>query len=215
MKKDVHLIAQLMPARKRRQVDDINVWLQCFISYVSVMSRRFPAEVVELLAYMAHIHKTSQEFAGKAWVEYDATFRRQAASSGNRRWSSIDASLYALCFTGKVASRKHCDVCFSCAHVTRECSLAADNVDVAYGWRMVKSVVASLSSSSQETRSSGNRPMLSNRRDSQAAPKVCRRYNAGKCMYTRCARRHVCSACDGSHPAVSCPRSSKPYPSLS
>ena len=99
--------------------------------------------------------------------------------------------------------------------MTRECSLAADDVDVAYGWRMVKSVVASLSTSLQETRPSGNCPMLSNCRDSLSAPEACRSYNAGKCVYVRCARHHVCSACDGSHPSTSCPWSSKPYLSLS
>jgi len=215
VKKDVHLLAQLMPARRRRQIEDINVWLQCFISYVSVMSRRFPSDVVELLAYMAHIHRTSLEFPDKAWVEYDTTFRMQAASSGNRRWSCVNPSIYAVSFSGKASAGKRCELCSSSAHATRECSLAADDVDVAYGWRMVKSVVASLASSSQETRPSGNRLMLADRRESQSAPEVCRRFNAGKCVYAKCARRHVCSACDGSHPAISCPRSSKPYPSLS
>ena len=172
-------------------------------------------EVVEFLAYMAHIHKMSQEFAGMAWVEYDTIFQRQAALFGNRRWSCINASLYSLCFTGKVASGKHCELRFSGAHITRKCSLVADYVGVAYGWHMVKSVVASLVSSSQETQPSGSHPMLSDCRDSQSAPEVCRCYNAGKCVYARCARHHVCAACDGSHLAISCPQSSKPYPSLS
>ena len=107
--------------------------------------------VMELLAYMADIHKASQEFVGTAWVQYDATFQKQAASSGNRRWSCLTASLYPMSFTGRATSGKYCELCFSTAHVTRECSLAADHVDVAYEWRMVKSVVASLSGSSQES----------------------------------------------------------------
>ena len=69
VKKDVHLVAQLMPARRHRQVNDISVWLQCFMSYVTMMLRCLPTKVVELLAYMAHIHTTTQEFASKAWVE--------------------------------------------------------------------------------------------------------------------------------------------------
>ena len=36
---------------------------------------------------------------------------------------------------------KFCELCFSTAHMARECGMAADDVDVAYGWRMVKSVV--------------------------------------------------------------------------
>ena len=34
------------------------------MSYISAILRHFPTEVVERLAYMAHIHKASQEFAG-------------------------------------------------------------------------------------------------------------------------------------------------------
>ena len=58
-------------------------------------------------------------------------------------------------------------VVFSTAHVARECSLAADDVDVAYGWRMVKSVVASLSGApagSQEARP-GSQLATTDRRD--------------------------------------------------
>ena len=65
------------------------------------MSRRFPADVVEMLAYMSQIHKASQEFVGTAWVNYDTTFRRQAAASGNRRWLAVNACLYSHFFTGK------------------------------------------------------------------------------------------------------------------
>lgn len=112
------------------------------------MSRRFPTEVVELLAYMAQIHKASQEFLGTAWVQYDAISRKQASSSGNRRWSCINASLDSMhVLHRKAASGKQYELCFSGAHVTRDCSLAADDVDVAYGWRMMKSVEASLSGS--------------------------------------------------------------------
>ena len=173
VKKDEPMVAQLMPARRRKQVNEINVWLQCFISYVSIMPRHFPVEVMELLAHMAHIHKASL-----AWVQYDATFWKQAALSGNRRWSCLNASLYSMCFTGRAVSGKYCEFCFSAAHVTQETSLTADDVDVAYKWRMVKSVLASLSGSSQESRSPSRRPMLPDRRDSQPAPEVCCHYNA-------------------------------------
>ena len=100
-KKEESDLSSLFPSQKRRQVTDINPWLQCFMTYVSVMSRRFPQDVVELMAYMANIHKASMEFAGQFWVRSDSTFRWQAAASGYRQWSSINASLYSLWFTGK------------------------------------------------------------------------------------------------------------------
>ena len=172
---------------------------------MSVMPRRFPADVVEL--HMSQIHKANQEFVGTAWVNYDTTFRKQAAASGNRRWSAVNACLYSLCFTGKATPGKYCDLCFSTA---RECSLAADDVDVAYGWRMVKSVVASLSGG-QESRS-GSQLAITDRHDPQAIQEVCRIFNSGRCFYSKCSRRHICSSCEGAHPAVSCPRSTRPYP---
>ena len=201
----------VMPNRRKKLITNINLWLQCFTAYVSVMSRRFPADVVEMLAYMSQILKASQEFVGTAWVNYDTTFRRQAAASGNRRWSAVNACLYSLCFTGKATPGKCCELCFSIAYVARECSLAADDVDVAYGWRMVKSVVASLSGApagSQEARP-GSQLAMTDRRDPL---EVCRNFNSGRCFYSKCSRRHVCSSCEGAHSAISCLRSTRPYP---
>ena len=200
----------VMPNRRKKQITNINLWLQCFTAYVSVMSRRFPADVV-MLAYMSQIHKASQEFVGTAWVNYDTTFRRQAAASGNRRWSAVNACLYSLCFTGKATPGRCCELCFSTAHVARECSLATDDVDVAYGRRMVKSVMASLSGApagNQEARP-GSQLAMTDRRDPL---EVCRNFNSGRCFYSKCSRRHVCSSCEGAHSAISCPRSTRPYP---
>ena len=73
---------------------------------------------------MSQIHKANQEFVGTA---YDTTFRKQAAASGNRRWSAVNACLYSLCFTGKATPGKYCDLCFSTAHVVREWAIPLNN----------------------------------------------------------------------------------------
>ena len=106
------------------------------------------------MAYMANIHKARMEFAGQCWVRYNSTFRQQAAASGYHRWSSINASLYSICFTGKAAARPHSEFCFSLAHTTQDCPTTADDMDVACEWRMVKSVVAAVSSNTPEQRPS-------------------------------------------------------------
>ncbi len=72
---------------------EITTWIQCYACYVSVLATKFPAE---LMAYLVTIFRVSQDFAGVAWVRYDAAFRRQAAISGNRKWSQINPSLYSL-----------------------------------------------------------------------------------------------------------------------
>ena len=98
------------------QVNDINVWLQCFISYVrscrGAFRRRSWSSWLIWHTYVRQVRSL--------WAHYDATFRKQAASSGNRRWSCLNASLYLMCFTGRAASGKYCELCFSAAHVTRE-----------------------------------------------------------------------------------------------
>ncbi len=109
--------------RRPRQVTDIFTWMRCFAAYVAVLSSNFNEEVPELMAYMVTILRVSQDFAGLAWVRYDAAYRRQAASTGNRKWSQINSSLYAIC-RAQVVSR--CDLCCSSAHATTECTLAMD-----------------------------------------------------------------------------------------
>lgn len=63
--------------QKARSVWDIEAWLQCFVVFVSVVSRDFPKAVPELMAYMVNIIRASQEYEGAAWEAYDTAFCRQ------------------------------------------------------------------------------------------------------------------------------------------
>eukprot|EP00731_Ephydatia_muelleri_P018367 Em0011g407a len=86
-----------------------------------------------------------QEYSGTAWAQYDATYRRQAASSGDRSWSKINPSLFSICFTGKaVTNNSRCDLCLSAYHPTGECPSALDDLDSVCSLRLVRSVVAAL-----------------------------------------------------------------------
>ncbi len=108
-------IAKRAPARRPCQVTDIFTWIQCYASYISVLAGRFTESVPELMAYMylVTITRVSQDFTGLAWVRYDASFRRQAAITGNRKWSQINPSLYLICFTGCALAVTRCDLCLS------------------------------------------------------------------------------------------------------
>ena len=79
------------------------------------------------MAYMIRILRASREYEGSAWASYDAAFRRQAAATGNKRWSKINPSLYSICFTGKAKKVGRCDLCLSAGHPTEECSLGVDD----------------------------------------------------------------------------------------
>jgi hypothetical protein len=86
-------------ARHSKKVTEICTWVQCFGTYVAVL-------IPELMAYMATIVRVSQDFAGFGWVRYDAAFRRQAALTGNTIWSKVNATMYAMNFTGAANSEE-------------------------------------------------------------------------------------------------------------
>lgn len=99
--------------KKPQQVTDIFTWMQCFTTYVSVLGPVYPEAIPELMAYAAAIIRVSQDFAGLAWQRYDSGFCRQAAITGNRQWSRINATLYTMCFTGKALAIARCELCFA------------------------------------------------------------------------------------------------------
>ena len=101
-----------IPSLRPRQVTEIFTYAMRRLdrSYVSVLSSHFAESVPELMAYMVTITRVRQDFTGLAWVRYDASFRRQAAITGTRKWSQITPSLY---FMGCAMSVKRCDLCLS------------------------------------------------------------------------------------------------------
>ena len=107
-------------------VTDIATWIQCFATYISVMSASHPGAVPELLALLIFILRGSQDFGGIAWVTYDGAFRQQALITGNRHWSKVNLSLYSICFSGVAHTGQSCDLCLSLSHPTRECTLVSD-----------------------------------------------------------------------------------------
>ncbi len=63
-------------------------------SYTAVLTTFFPSRSRDLLAYMALIIRTAKRFGGKAWLEYDRAFRREAAANSLRDWSLMRLDLY-------------------------------------------------------------------------------------------------------------------------
>ena len=85
-----------------------------------------PHLIAKLMAYMATIVRVSKDFAGLAWVRYDAAFCRQAALTRNERWSTINSALYTMRFAGMASSMKHCELCFATTHTEQECAQRGD-----------------------------------------------------------------------------------------
>ena len=47
----------------------------------------------------------------------------QAATSRNKRWSEVNSTLYAICFTRKSQDHPRCELCLAKSHRTGECLL--------------------------------------------------------------------------------------------
>ena len=59
-------IPEGISSKRRRQIQDINLWLQCFATFITVMASKFPEYTPQLLVYMVTILKASQEYEGAA-----------------------------------------------------------------------------------------------------------------------------------------------------
>ena len=108
--------------RCSRRSPDIFTWLQCFGVYTSVRGAQFPEQIPELMAYMGTIIKVIREYTGSEWAKYDMLFHKHAALRRETRWSVINPTIYARCFTAATRSPSRCEVCLASTHDTREYS---------------------------------------------------------------------------------------------
>lgn len=194
-------------ARRSRKVTDILTWVQCFSSYVAVRGPTAPELIPELMAYLANIVRVSQDYTGLGWVRYDAAFRRQAALTGNTKWSVVNSTMYAMNFTGAAATKTRCELCLASSHTDRECAQRGNaEPDTRDRLKAIETAVLAMTRQPQP----GQRPLL------PAGPprpsgEPCRKWNTTGCFFSRCRHSHTCSTCGGSHPATHCPQSGGPH----
>ena len=82
------------PPRPSRRLTDISDWLQAFTMYTMVVVSYAPHHAVDLLAYQLLTLRTSKQFQGLAWRDYDEAFRRDAAARAVPDWSRMHVELY-------------------------------------------------------------------------------------------------------------------------
>ena len=81
-------------SRKRSEVNDILTWVECFNSYITVLTAFRPERSRDLLTYMALIIRIAKQFPGRCWYNYDRAYRLEAAASNSKNWSQIHSDLY-------------------------------------------------------------------------------------------------------------------------
>ena len=82
------------PSRKKSDVHDILTWVECFNSYIAVITSFRPERAQDLLAYMTLIIHIAKQFPGRCWYNYDRAFRLQATASNLINWTQINSDLY-------------------------------------------------------------------------------------------------------------------------
>ncbi len=189
--------ASILPKRRRAPVTDILTWAQCFASLVGVLSTRYPQHVPSLMAYQAIIIKSSRDFEGIGWVQYDRAYRRQAAMTKELQWAKINTTLYSVCFAGKAKVQSLCTFCLGTSHNAASCPEAGQFMPWWQGWSPPMSQTTS-------TDPMPPRPSINQ------GGEICRLFNhpAGpRCHYTNCRYQHSCSVCRGPHARSRCKRS--------
>jgi len=169
---------------KKKPVQDIRVWTQCFALYATVLIKRYPETVADLMAYLSLIVQAHRDYEDPAWQRYDEAFRDKAAATGNRKWSSLDPHLY-----NKICAGRARKVCLDTSSPAMEKG-AGDPTLVPPPKRPARELGRSWGGKSQPPRG-----YKSN---------TCWDWNMGACKFNPCKYRHMCSDCGGRHPQLQC-----------
>ena len=110
--------------RSRREIPDVLSWVQCFGTYIVVVTSKHPEKLRQLLAYQTLIVRESRRCGGKGWLAYDAMFRQQVAGNDQADWSKLNSSLYAVSFLAQASGARSCTLCMEADHAEEECVLA-------------------------------------------------------------------------------------------
>ena len=193
--------------RRKQPVTDILLWVQCFASYVAVLSQTQPQSTPHLMAYMATIIRCQKKFEGLSWVVYDSAYRRRAARQRDLNWAVIYSSLFNTLFTGRAKTSVKCSHCLSEDHTADEWPAA--NGPLAQLTRDI-SATTSPSYPAKHTMQPPNMIPPPKRVASPIQPKPCGLFNSNmgpRCTYgERCRYMHICSLCFKNHPKASCQR---------
>ena len=79
---------------RKRPINNIVTWVQCFGRYTAAMAKRYPECTPGFMSHMLAVLKAHGEVEGQAWRLYDEVYREKMASTGVRRWPGVDVQVY-------------------------------------------------------------------------------------------------------------------------
>ena len=188
-------ISGLSPSRSRREIPDLLSWVQCFGTYIAIITSKEPERMRQLLAYQTLIVREARRCGGKGWLAYDAYFRQQAVGDDKLDWSCINQSLYAVTFIaqGDRGKGRCCVLCLESDHVEEQCALYNPSAKPASYKKPLEKAPSDGRDPSQGRGKGGGRSM------------ACFAWNQGDCRFLACKYRHVCVRCSGDHRISQCP----------
>jgi len=78
---------------KPQEVSNIVEWLQCFGTYMAVISCTAPGRMVDLLDYQNLIIQGHLKYQDGCWTSYDRQFHQKASTTPMQAWSDIETTL--------------------------------------------------------------------------------------------------------------------------
>lgn len=178
--------------KHRREIPDLLSWVQCFGTYMAVVTSKYPDRVRQLLAYQTLIVREARRCGGRGWLAYDSYFRQQVVGDDSADWSKLNQSLYAVTFIaqGDREKGRSCVICLESDHAEEQCALYSSTARSTAGRR---------EKSSAETKESASG------RGKQLSKMACFSWNQSECRYPACKYRHVCTRCGSDHKVYQCP----------
>lgn len=192
------ITATAPPAPKsRREIPDLMSWVQCFGTYIAVVTSKFPHRIKELLAYQTLIIREARRCGGRGWLAYDSHFRQQVVGDESADWSRLNPSLYAVTFItqGDRDKSKSCSVCLESDHTEEQCALYSPPTKSLVSYRQAAGDRGPGESRGAQALSRGK----------GSGRLACFAWNQGDCRFPACKYRHICVRCSGDHRITRCP----------
>ena len=90
------VLASSSTGEKQRHISTILEWLQCFITYMSVVITTQPECNQDLFGYQSLITEAKMQYKGSRWLSYDCRFSQNTATQPDQKWSVMYNTLWNM-----------------------------------------------------------------------------------------------------------------------
>ena len=178
----------LLPPHLKTQLREIpspTSWAICFLTYAAVRTQNMATQ--HQLAYARLILPEALRHGGNGWLEYNRTFRKQAAINPAIAWNALEPALHSSVILGQRSSAgTFCTLCKGTDHAPAHCTLAPLQLPM-------------------QTQSTQFKQRPTPVRRPESLLHICVSWNKGYCTYPgMCTYKHICATCQEAHKARDC-----------